>query len=99
MDGSATFFFALVNGSPSKLFKIVPRPSAGGPSLLFSLTIVVEALSALLVKARGLGVIGGFEMGQSDEAITHLQFADDTIIFSSVRREEILAIKRTLWYF
>ena len=35
VDGSATSFFALVNGSPPKPFKIVPRPSAGGPFLFF----------------------------------------------------------------
>lgn len=34
-------------------------------------------------------------MNQS-EVITHLQFADDTILFSSTRREEILALKRIL---
>ena len=35
-------------------------------------------------------------MGQSGEVITHLQFADDTILFNSSRRDEIPAFKRIL---
>ena len=38
-------------------------------------------------------------MNQSGGAITHLQFVDDTILFSSTRKEEILALKRILHCF
>ena len=58
--------------------------------LLF--TIVVETLSSLLVKARELGMINGFQIGRSGEIITHFQFADDIILFSSTKLEEILAL-------
>lgn len=33
------------------------------------------------------------------EVITHLQFANDTIMFNSTRREEVLALKRILQCF
>lgn len=71
----------------------------GDPLFPFLITVVVEALSSLLVKvnlvkARELGVIEGFDMGWSGEAITHLQFADGAIRFSFSRREEILALRK-----
>ena len=65
----------------------------------FLFTIVVEALSLLLVKVRELGMIGGFEMSRNGEGITHLQFAYDTILFSSTKREEILALRRSVLCF
>lgn len=75
------------------------RDLEGRSSLSFSFTIVVEALSSFLVKVRELGIISGFKIGRCKEVITHLQFADDTILFSSAKREEILAIKRILQCF
>lgn len=41
-----------------------------------------------------MGVINGFEVTQNGEAITHLQYADDALLFNSSNREEILALKR-----
>ena len=93
---STTSFSVLVNGSPSKLFKASRGIRQGDPLSPFLFTIVVEALSLLLVKAKDVGLIGGFEMGRSGEVITHLQFADDTVLFSSSRRDEILALRRIL---
>lgn len=76
----------------------------GDPLFPFLITIVVEALSSLLVKVnlvkvREFGVIEGFDMGWSGEgwsgeAIIHLQFADGAIPFSFSRREEILALRK-----
>lgn len=43
-----------------------------------------------------MGLISGFEVIQNGEVISHLQFVDDTILFSSTKREEILAVKRIL---
>lgn len=63
---------------------------------LFLFTIVVEALGALLSKAKESNLIRGFEAGHHGEAITHLEFVDDTILFSSSRWEEIVALKRIL---
>ena len=56
----------------------------------------MEALGSLLLKVRELGVIHGFEVTRNGEAITHLQYADDTLLFSSSNREEILTLKRIL---
>lgn len=50
----------------------------------------------LLSKAKACGFIGGFEVGKGVEAITHLQFANDTILFRSSRWDEVVALKRIL---
>ena len=50
----------------------------------------------LFSKAKDCGLTEGFEVGGGAEIITHLQFADDTIIFSSSRWEEIVVLKRIL---
>ncbi|XP_028055291.1 uncharacterized protein LOC114259471 [Camellia sinensis] len=43
-----------------------------------------------------LGLVKGITLRDGDEAITHLQFADDTIIFCEAERRELLTIKRIL---
>ena len=89
-------FFILVNLSLSKLFNAARGIWQEDPLSPFLFTIMVEGLSLLLMKARRSGVIEGFEMGWNGEAITHLQFASDTIIFNSLRREAIVALRRIL---
>ena len=59
----------------------------------------MEALSALLSKAKECGILEGFEVSGEVEAITRLQFADDTILFNSTRWEEVVALKRILRHF
>lgn len=53
----------------------------GDPLSPFFFTLVVEALSAMLLIAKEGGLIRGFEVGKGEDAITHLQFANDTILF------------------
>ncbi|KAK3221163.1 hypothetical protein Dsin_015133 [Dipteronia sinensis] len=47
--------------------------------LLFN--VAAEGLNALFRKAIGLNMIKGAVIGNEDEQISHLQFADDTIVF------------------
>lgn len=96
---SITSFSVLVNGSPSKLFKASRGIQQGDALSPFLFTIVVEAISSLLVKAREMGVISGFQASRSGEVISHLQFVDDTLLFSLTKREEIMALKRILQCF
>lgn len=44
--------------------------------------MVMEALG-VLSKAKELGFIGGVEVRRNGIPVTHLQLADDTIMFSS----------------
>ena len=85
-----------MNGSPSLLFKASRGLREGDPLSPFLFTMVAEAIIALLLKAKDIELIGDFEVGRGSEAITHLQFADDTILFSSSRWEEIVVLKKIL---
>lgn len=59
------------------------------PLSLFLFTIVAEALGAMLTKIKDFGLTRGYEARQNEEAVTHIQFADDTILFSWVRKNVI----------
>lgn len=53
-------------------------------------------MNALHSKAKLRRLNNGFKLGKGVEAITHLQFANDTILFSSTSLEEVLVLKRIL---
>ncbi|XP_028101426.1 uncharacterized protein LOC114300760 [Camellia sinensis] len=53
-------------------------------------------LNILLSRAKELRIIIGMAVGDREVNISHLQFADDTIIFSKVDWAEIVAVKRNL---
>lgn len=89
-------YHLLVNGSPTMLFKASRGFRQGDPLSPFLFSIVVEALSVLLVRAREEGLINGFMENRYGEAMSHLQFVNNTILFGSTSREEILALKRIL---
>ena len=74
-----------MNGSPSLLFNALRGLRQGDPLFPFLFSIMVKALSALFSKAKDCSFTEGFEVGRGVEVITHLQFADDTILFSSSR--------------
>lgn len=86
---------------------MVPLPFVQGISGLsgrrssfsFLFTIVAEWLNAFLFKAKDRGLIGGFEVDRGEEAIAYLQFANNTIIFSSSRWEDVVVLKRILTCF
>lgn len=56
--------------------------------------IIAETLSKLLQKAEKIGIIRGIKMG--NRAITHLQYADNVILFSSISGEGLRNLKRVL---
>lgn len=47
----------------------------------FLFNLVAEGLNILLERAKELGLIKGAAVSHSDLKVSHLQFADDTIIF------------------
>lgn len=66
-----TSFLVLLFGSPSCLFlkpegcfcKVIPCPLV---------TVVADALGALLGEAKNIGLIGGLEASWEGEVVTHL---------------------------
>lgn len=61
-------------------------------ALLYCL-ILGEALSVLLVKAEALGKFEGIPIGNEGLSVSHLQFADSTLIFCQPSFDQLLNIK------
>lgn len=85
-----------MNGSPTCLFKSSRGLRQGDLLLSFLFTIVAEALGALFMNAKSIGLIEGFKVCRNGESISHLQFVDDTIFFASAKWEEVVSFKRIL---
>ncbi|XP_028080046.1 uncharacterized protein LOC114281693 [Camellia sinensis] len=86
----------LVNGSPTSEFSPMKGLRQGDPLSPFLFNIVAEGLNILLERAKEVGLIRGVSAGPTELKITHLQFADDTIIFCEAEWEEVVAVKRIL---
>ncbi|KAL4318757.1 hypothetical protein GQ457_18G011370 [Hibiscus cannabinus] len=69
------------------------------PLLLFNL--VGEALSLMLNKAMAVGLFFGIQIGNNSNSviISHLQFADDLMVFCEASGLQVLAVKRVLRVF
>ncbi|RVW43484.1 hypothetical protein CK203_095330 [Vitis vinifera] len=52
-----------------------------------------------VIESRGKKCLGGFQVGRNRTRVSHLQFADDTIFFSSTREEDMLTLKSVLLVF
>lgn len=72
-----------MNGSPSRLLTLLLGGlRLGDPLSPFFFTLVVGAWRSMLLSSKEGGLIRGFEVGKGEDAITHLQFANDTILFN-----------------
>ncbi|XP_028084604.1 uncharacterized protein LOC114285700 [Camellia sinensis] len=71
----------LVNGSPTEEFQPQKGLRQGDPLSPFLFIIAAEALNLLLARAVEKGLFRGASVGSNDLRISHLQFADDTIVF------------------
>ena len=89
----------LVNGTPCKPFKMERGLRQGDPLSPFLFVIMAEVLNKMLLKAEALGFFKGLEVGVGQVKITHLQFADDTLIFCEPKMDFLVNIKRLLSIF
>ncbi|XP_057489485.1 secreted RxLR effector protein 78-like [Actinidia eriantha] len=71
----------LVNGSPCEEFQMQKGIRQGDPMSPFLFIIAAEGLNWLLKNAELLGSFSGLKIGIDALVVTHLQFADDTLIF------------------
>ncbi|GJS28729.1 putative RNA-directed DNA polymerase [Tanacetum coccineum] len=70
----------LVNGSPTKEFKIQKGLRQGDPLSPFLFIIAVEALHVTIQEAKSKNIFVGAKVGLNKIDISHLQFADDALI-------------------
>lgn len=54
----------------------------------FFFLLVAEIFTKLLKKAESLNMVSGFKVGH-ELHVSHLQFADDTLVFSDAKEEQV----------
>ncbi|KAE8673674.1 AP-2 complex subunit alpha-2 [Hibiscus syriacus] len=98
---SSASISVLVNGSPTEEFPMTKglRQGCSLSPLLFNL--IGELLHLMVIKASDLGLFQGFDIGRSANPflLTHLQFADDLILFCHDSLTNIHNFKRVLRIF
>lgn len=82
----------LVNGSPRRGIS----NAQGDPLSPFLFIIAAEGLNWMFKQAEAHGLISGLEFEIDGLKITHLQNADDTLIFCKATLEDIEMVKRLL---
>ncbi|RVW92839.1 LINE-1 retrotransposable element ORF2 protein [Vitis vinifera] len=96
---SSVSFAILVNGNAKGWIKASRGLRQGDPLSPFLFTIVADVLSRMLLRAEERNVFEGFRVGRNRTRVSHLQFADDIIFFSSTREEDLLTLKSVLLVF
>ncbi|KAK2654117.1 hypothetical protein Ddye_013973 [Dipteronia dyeriana] len=86
----------LINRSHMSQFTIRRGLCQGDPLSAFLFNMVVEGLSLLLKKAHDMDMIKGVTFGDNIIHISHLQYADDTMLFLESNLKSLLTIKRIL---
>ncbi|XP_059625407.1 uncharacterized protein LOC132268594 [Cornus florida] len=96
---SSVRFSVLVNGSPFWFFGSSRGLRRGDPFSPFLFIIVMEALSRLMRRAVSLGLIRGFKIGLETVhqlEISHLLFADDTLVFCEADESQLRYLRCVL---
>lgn len=83
------FFSMLINGTSKGFFKSSRGLRQGDPLSPFLFSFVADGLSEILRKAEMGDLVEGFVVGEDNIMVSHLQFADDSILFLKAVRENI----------
>ncbi|OMO91306.1 reverse transcriptase [Corchorus capsularis] len=86
----------LVNGVPAGLFGMQRGLRQGCPLSPYLFCLVGEMLNVMLENAANSNLFKGVQIGNSNLSISHLQYADDTVIFCEPCIEQIRNVKNVL---
>ncbi|GKU96042.1 hypothetical protein SLEP1_g9323 [Rubroshorea leprosula] len=93
---STNMVLVLVNGSPTRQFSISRGLRQRNPLFPFLFLIIAEGLNGLVSTATKKGLLKGVEVGRSGFKVTHIQYADDTLLFGTAKEENVRAMKGML---
>ena len=96
---NTTSISILFNGSPCKPFKMGKGLRQGDPLSPFLFVIMAEVLNKMLKYAGNLGLFKGVAVGAKLVTLTHLQFADDTLVFCETNEHYLSNIEKILLRF
>ncbi|WMV25761.1 hypothetical protein MTR67_019146 [Solanum verrucosum] len=99
---STVSYSVLINGSPAGFFKAQRGLRQGDPLSPFLFIIAMEGLNSMFKTANLYGWIKGFEVaraGSDSLEVTHLQYADDTLIFCDADRNQLRHLRIILVLF
>jgi hypothetical protein len=88
-----------INGEPGDFFNTQKGLRQGDPLSPLLFNLVSDALATMIDNARRAGEIKGLVPHLIEGGITHLQYADDTIIFVDMDNQSIINIKFLLYCF
>ena len=89
----------LVNGSPSMEFGLKRGLRQGDPLAPFLFLVVAEGLGGLMRQAVRNSLFKGFKFGLGGVEVSHVQYADDTLLIGELSEENILVMKSVLRWF
>lgn len=89
----------LVNGAPTEEFSPVKGLRQGDPIAPYLFLLIGEVLSKLIVKAQEKDIFEGIIFDFHPLHVTHVQYADDTILFLKNDAHSIRGIKKVLLLF
>ncbi|KAM1054325.1 hypothetical protein ACFX2I_001689 [Malus domestica] len=79
-------FSVLINGHSGRRFKPTRGLRQGDPLSPYLFLIVSEVLSRLIRYATDMGFVEGIRISANGPCLSHLLFADDTLIFMKATR-------------
>ena len=81
------------NGTPLQPIKMQRGLRQGDPLSPFLFVIIAEVLNKMMQKAAETGLIRGLIIGSDKVQLTHLQFADDTLVFCEAEEKIVKTVK------
>ncbi|CAJ2642330.1 unnamed protein product [Trifolium pratense] len=93
---STVTFSILINGHPSTEFHPQRGIRQGDPLSPYLFIICADVLSGLLTKAQNERIIHGVKIAPGAPEISHLLFADDSLLFCRATTKEVTAISNII---